>query len=44
MRNSGLWAWAVEILRQLPEARVGVGLQPVTAKEAAEPAEKKAAR
>jgi hypothetical protein len=38
------WARAAEILRQLPEARVGVGPKPITAAEAAEQAEQKATR
>ncbi len=37
-----LWARAAKILRQLPEARVGVGPKPITAAEAAEQALKKA--
>ena len=39
-----LWARAAEILRELPEAQVGVGSKPITAKEAAIEADKKAVR
>jgi hypothetical protein len=37
-----LWARAAEILRQLPEAQVGVGPQPITASQAAEECERRA--
>jgi hypothetical protein len=37
-----LWARAAEILRQLPEARVGVGPQPITAAAAADECERRA--
>ena len=37
-----LWARAAEILRELPEAQVGVGPRPITAGEAANQAESKA--
>ena len=39
-----LWARAAEILRQLPEAHVGVGPKPITAATAAEEAANQAAR
>ena len=37
-----LWARAAEILRQLPEAQVGVGPKPITADEAADQADRRA--